>query len=736
MKWSVDELLAIMAKGKEAIDADIIKKLDNPQNKDIFDTQNFSLLLGVIGITGIKNASLATQQNIWNSIKESEILDAHDKGILSNWIQNTAAKYEDNRLCAWINLDNYEASAKFNIILWDILKNNASLTDEISPYCLDGVKLVESLARTMLIPQLETYLEQLRGQGAACGMSGTAITAVYEKEAVLRKLCNIIAKARRKLNVAEKKYLYIYLQEAYLDGFEAQNIGMDDAMLARLMIDDEDLTGLSELEANDLLQHNWNIAQFSLELEKKDGFFEQTASKLIHIDNSHITAMVERCLSQISNQEKPKGILFALELVNLNQIKTAVTILIELAQKGRATEVISFLHRLLPKAKGSELMIMKVLKLNLHNLHLNEVIAGNIGVKEYITRMYLNAVDTFAEIKLYKEATELLQELAQGGWFAGLPDLVDGFAKSANSIIEKDKNFAVNLCAIAKKLQLKIYNENGNIFVGRPEKSPIKIEDVVEIIEEKEKYDVYNKPEPLLAEDKISIVDEPIIEPQLLETENTTVKEDIIKEENIKEDEIKNDNIELVKNSDEQVQTPPITINKTEELEISATNDLEAIEGVQAIDTAPIPEDTNNQQNNDDNTVTDIEEETIPPKIEEIAEDTAVIEEYENQEKDKEDDLSAINIELPNIENWQDTEDDLVNNDTPEVNGKININNILKITTKDIDKHFSTMKDITSKAISRAAEIKSKVEKSKIASSKSVAKIKELAQKIKFIKKK
>ena len=54
----------------------------------------------------------------------------------------------------------------------------------------------------------------------------------------------------------------------------------------------------------------------------------------------------------------------------------------------------------------------------------------------------------------------------------------------------------------------------------------------------------------------------------------------------------------------------------------------------------------------------------------------------------------------------------------------------------DIDKHFSTVKDITSKAISRASKIKKRVGEIKVASSKSVAKIRELAKNIKFTKKK
>lgn len=686
MKWSIDELLAIMAKGKEAIDTNIIKNLDDPQNKDLFDVNNFSLLWGVIGITGVKGASKTSQQNIWQSIKQTDVLDAHDKGILAGFNQKLANNYEDNRLCAWVNLDNYEAGAKFNVILWDILKNNAPLAKEISPYCLDGVKLVESLARTMLLPQLETYLEQLRGQGAASGMSGTAIISTYEKEAVLRKLCNIIAKARRKLNIVEKKYLYRYLHEAYLDGFEASNIGIDDAMLARLMIEEDELVGLSELEANDLVQHNWDIALFAEELEKKEGFFEQTASKLVRIDNLHTTAMSERCLTHISNQEKPKGLLFALELVNLNQIKTAVTILIELAKKGRATEVITFLHRLLPKARGSELMIMKVLKLNLHNLHLNEVVAGNIGVKEYIARMYMNAVSVFVEMNLYKEASELLQELAQGGWFAGLPDLVEKFAKIANEIIKKAPKYAVGLCSTAKRLHLKVFNEGSEAFVGKAILPSMEIEDIVGKIEEKENYDVYHKPEVLTNKENENTEDE------ILKIINIEAKEDI--NEDIKIDVSLDDLDKEIENKSEDVEK-----NKTE-----IYPDLTILDNIKDVESVEI-------ENVDINS--------------KLAESTEV----DNKPK-------ITNIELPNIEKWQDDADELQDKEDEAKDSEKYISNILKITSRDIDKHFSTVKDITSKAISRASKIKKRVGEIKVASSKSVAKIRELAKNIKFTKKK
>ena len=55
-------------------------------------------------------------------------------------------------------------------------------------------------------------------------------------------------------------------------------------------------------------------------------------------------------------------------MVELNQVKSAVRILLELAKKGRATEMCGFLHRLLPKAKGAETLIADMVRINLQNL--------------------------------------------------------------------------------------------------------------------------------------------------------------------------------------------------------------------------------------------------------------------------------------------------------------------------------------------------------------------------------
>ena len=96
--------------------------------------------------------------------------------------------------------------------------------------------------------------------------------------------------------------------------------------------------------------------------------------------------------------------------------------------------------------------------------------------------------------------------------------------------------------------------------------------------------------------------------------------------------------------------------------------------------------------------------------------------------------ISKIAQELPKIETWNDGDDE--NEEEKEDERVINIGGIFKITGKDIDKHFSTLKDITAKAVSRTEEIKKKMGNIKEASSKSINKIREMAKKINLSKRK
>jgi hypothetical protein len=683
MQWNEKEFLALINKGPKIIAKNIVPYLDNPENKDIFSLNNFAYLWAILGAVNLEGMTTSTHHKIWQVLKQTDVLDAHDKGMLPTFTQNIAKNNPNITQKYWLDLDNYGMRVKFSQeILWELLKNNEDLTKEVAPYCLDGVRLVESLVDRELIPQVESYLDQLRVKGASCGLSGAGIRETYEKEAVLRKVCSIVANLKRKLAFDEKEYLFNYFHEVYLDGFDATHIGLDDGMLSRLMVDEE-LDDVSEIEAQKYLDHNWEIANFSKELDNIYGFCENTASKLIRHDTSHLTNMIERCMSRIEVDEKPKGVLFALELVNLNQMKTAITILIELAKKGRATEMSCFLHRILPKIDGSETMVMKILKLNLQHLHLDEVIAGNTGLKEYVLRTYLNAVEAFAEANYTKASAELLRELVNEGWFLGSRNLVyTKFIDLANKIIVLDSSQTNTICAIAKKLKVAIYTNNDIVSIGKEIEISPSLSKVIEI--------------PTIKEDKD--IDEEIQDDVL------------VPEENIKEEEIEDVVLE-------------------EKTTFQEAKDTENVEDVIEKSDEDAFQDILNQFNQDLPDIT-IENKAITDSNEDIVvkESKNELVEEINEETSTENDNNQIST------NTEDKIEEIIEQVSEEPSDKINLQSIINISSKDIDKHFEKIKDITARASEQAEKIIEQVEGLDIAHSKSVEKIKEVAKKVSMFK--
>lgn len=246
-----------------------------------FAAENFSYLWGALGVAGLRGTDAAARRKIWQVLKENGVPDAFEKGILGDFTRELAARHKDNRLRAWHGLDNFQAGIKFQkTILEKLAKYDKELEEDVLPYCFDYKKLIDELNVKELGGRLKAYLERLRGQGAACGISGDAVMAVYEKRAALRRLCDVAAYTQRRLSEAEKDYLFRYLREAAADGFAPQGIGLDDTVLSRLAADDA-LNGLSELEAAPLLARNAEIGEFAAGLEEETGFCEETAAKLI-----------------------------------------------------------------------------------------------------------------------------------------------------------------------------------------------------------------------------------------------------------------------------------------------------------------------------------------------------------------------------------------------------------------------------------------------------------------------
>lgn len=721
MMWSKAELENLALGGAEVAAERVMKHLSRPENADIFAAENFSYLWGALGVAGLRGTDAAARRKIWQVLKENGVPDAFEKGILGDFTRELAARHKDNRLRAWHGLDNFQAGIKFQkTILEKLAKYDKELEEDVLPYCFDYKKLIDELNVKELGGRLKAYLERLRGQGAACGISGDAVTAVYEKRAALRRLCDVAAYTQRRLSEAEKDYLFRYLREAAADGFAPQGIGLDDTVLSRLAADDA-LNGLSELEAAPLLARNAEIGEFAAGLEEETGFCEETAAKLIRHEPGKIHPLTERCLHLIETGAAPKGMVFALALLELNQVKSAVRILLELAKKGRATEMCGFLHRLLPKAKGAETLIADMVRINLQNLP--ELPAKGVTASEhaafrhYAAQRALCAARDFAETGCAVQAAVLLKFLVQEGWLApdnecgvgngGTQSLMREFIVLANTLAAADSRLAAEMAALAEKMKLNVYRNTDGVFIGTADDNPLtsarrRLERAVlgaTTIDlsaatakmqrlEKATYGVYQSLKGTLAAKSAAL--------------KTVSAGKMVTEEISAAEEEKDEPQKMPEQGEKAAAVVP-----SEVLPVSETPVMVSSEAPMAEPEAPMAE----------------------PEVSEFSAKTP--------------EQPAEISELPAIEEWGDEGEEAAEgraDDASADDKKINISSILNISPKEIDRHFERIKNITTAAVKRAeeqaAQIKRRVESADLANSPSVGKIRALAQKIKFFGKK
>ena len=171
----------------------------------------------------------------------------------------------------------------------------------------------------------------------------------------------------------------------------------------------------------------------------------------------------------------------------------------------------------------------------------------------------------------------------------------------------------------------------------------------------------------------------------------------------------------------EQVSTELVTeVNPV--VESVATTEVQE-ENVSAIDTQNVAQDNSSDEQTtfapSDTVPTEQSNDTVEAVLPEVAEAQAAVQNLD---------------ELPKFEEWENTEEE----NLPQK--KININSILNINSKEVDKHFEHIKQIAATAMKRAEEqaaaIKKKVEDSDLANSPSISKFKSFAQKIKMFRKK
>jgi len=834
MIWSEQELANMAIGGRDMAQERVIKQLDNPDNADIFEKKNFSLLWGILGITGVDDASDEAKEKIWESLKENGVLDAYDKGILADFNRRIAEQYDDNRMRAWLNMDNFEAGMCFRkVILKELSQTNEKLEKETISYCFDEMKLISSLSKEGLTSKLKTYLESLRKQEADNPTTGTAITRVFEKEMVLRKLSDVIVTSNRPLEDAEKNYLYYYLREAVASGFEMNRIGLNDQVLSRLMAD-FDAKEVAEVDAQSMLMRNADVMEFVAKTEESSGFFEESAAKFIKADKGQIPVMVKRCMDLIQTQDQPRGVVFALELINLGQIKSAVTILEELAKKGAATEMTCLLHRLLPQAKGAEKVLLSILQINLRNQHTRNPWGDNSFFFEYISRRYLQAAKMFANEGYYKESAALLQEIVLGKWFEDQEDLIKDFLQLTNWLLSEDKSLEENLASSIKRLHLQVFRDENGVYVGTESDNPItaarhrleqKIKtattfDVSKVFNkmadaETSTYKAFKNIKQALSSDKSKeeeISDElpPIALEQMDEAKQNlaenTVNEleevvvlsepvSVVMPENIEpkveevpevyepkvEEEKEEPQVQTEQaTSEPEVEPDVVSVSDTADVEEKAEEPQETVVSEDVIKKEEAPKEEVDEakhplkgkllfssmlKNNfkglseelskikqssfrkfskKDNETVQAKTDTSAAKAEENLKNTAEKTAYPNSQSEtfeSQDKAKAPKELASEIQSWEDdTQTSDENNEkSEEIKNGVNINKILSIKSEEVDSQFDKIRKMTLSAVKRAEEkvatVKKQIEESS-SQSQSVNKIKELAGKIKFFKKK
>ncbi|MBE6462406.1 MAG: hypothetical protein E7005_01445 [Alphaproteobacteria bacterium] len=736
MMWSNKELASLFLSGSDVVAKHFMAHLEKEENIDIFKKENFSYLWGMLGIAGIKGIPVNVLDKVWQSLKENNVIEAFDKGVLGDYNFGIIKKYNDNRMHAWRGLDNFSADQKFKkLILMPIVAINRSYAQEVDTQAFNPVRVLGVLDRYPLSDAVKQMLIDMQGHGAACGISGKEVVDNYEKEKVLGRLCNFIAYSKRKLLEYEKDFFYWYIHDAVLDGFDVGLIGLNDNVFANLMADEID-EDLSELELEPLRARNEDIVEFAKCFDETYGFYEKTAAKLIRNHPENITAMMERCLSLMDKTEA-KGLVFALELINLKQYKSAVKILIELAKRGKATEMASFLHRLLPNVKGAETMIMSMLKLNLKVLKQREFHETNLVFREYPARLYLIGIKEFIEFGLYKDASVLLSDLVNNGWVQGFDDLEQKSLSLAKELLAKDDS----LQELDKIVDL-FKSKRDEVEIGRDEnrkevENSAKLKfDFKKLFNKKkdENNDIDDK--NVIKEADIDLVfDENKVENEIITNAESNDKKEVVEEiEDIAEE--KNETITEIKEDDEVKEIEEIVVKENIAENVIVDDIVNKKDEVLG----------DNDLNLNEMMFSGEDCENYKEKAKE-----ADKQELENEEFIEK---GQNNIELMDVQNskvggdvkkeitqWDNNDEEIIKSDTKR---KISFDSILKINSSDIDKHFEKIKEVTTLAIKKAEEkalsIKQKVEDrmddEDIENPSVVKKFKSIANKIKGLKKK
>lgn len=750
MIWSEQELARLVICKENVIIERVIRHLDEPENQEIFELQNLSLLWGILGVVGVNGLSSKSAVKIWNWLNKNNILDAFDKGVLDDFNKRLIHQFTDERMRGWINLDNFTAGLKFEkTILRPLAKLDAGIKNDVDMNFPHFDALINRIHRYGIDDRLQNYLNNIKPITSDENLFN--LDVIFDKEQFLLKLAKAITYTNYHFTEPEKNFLWYYFLDAVNKGFNALRIGITDRFLAQLVsapiADDK-----SELDTELLQSRNDSISDFVQELEGKDCFFEETAAKIILFNPQQISQMMDRCLSFAKNSQHPNGVVFALALINLQQIKSAIIVLRTLAQFGVVTEACGFMHRLLPQAKGGESVVLNLLKTNLQEFKKRSYLAQDEAYQEFLMRSYLQAIRAFLEVECFNEGTDLLCFIVHEGWIKEVPQLVEEFKRISNLLLGKKKNFVEQLRPAAEFLGFSVYEEGEIIFIGAAQDNPLtqtrhRLEAVIKDTTTFDVSGVFNK--------MASVETEAYNKLQNLKQ---TFKK---KEQNNKidsptaianlHDEIIPDAFPLATDciiseeapiSEENLQ--PLDEAVLEKFSLDAEPESSASLSDDTTAEAPLPADAV-QAKADDVSIENVEPAPTVTLPDLSTEKNSVTESPAEKEEVSIPDASTPSMpSLTDVEHWEQVTDNqpasnrAITQGLQNIKEKINFNNILNISAQEIDKHFEKIKQSADNALTQAKEkinhVTQKVEDAHSATP--VDKLRSFAKKINLIKRK
>ena len=321
----------------------------------------------------------------------------------------------------------------------------------------DGVKIADTLVKSGFSSKIDDFLQQLCRVTA---VNDDAASDLLTRELIFKKIIDAVVVARKPLTDEDKIRFFDYIKDALKLKLNPLSIGINDKTLSVLIAED----GNSPTAA----QHNSEILQLAQQLEENTAFFELTAAKYVQFDKEQAAKLTERCLELVKVGQNPKGVVYALALVNLEEVGMAMAILSALAEKGCATDMASFVHRLLPYVEGDDIEnLSELLQQNL--LQQNKAFEQQ-ALYDYTARVYLQAVRSFAEGGYYEQSTALVDFLSKNKRLEGFEDDVKDVRRFIKDVEQKhlaDEQQAASLQAKVEAMKSSLEEAKAKAEQGK-----------------------------------------------------------------------------------------------------------------------------------------------------------------------------------------------------------------------------------------------------------------------------